>query len=217
MIKENIKSILDEISDYDAKLIAVSKTRTIEEILEAYESGIRDFGENHVQELIKKRELLPKDIRWHMIGHLQTNKVKDLLKDSIYLIHSVDSIKLAKEINKRSSIKQDILLEVNIGEEESKYGFKPSFDELKKVLDEIKDLNNINVVGLMCVAPNTDKPIDNKKYFDKLRILNEKLGLKVLSMGMSNDYDVAIKCGSTYIRVGTKIFGKREYKKKINN
>ena len=217
MIKDNIKSILDEISDYDAKLIAVSKTRTIEEILEAYNVGIRDFGENHVQELVKKRELLPKDIRWHMIGHLQTNKVKDLLKDSIYLIHSVDSIKLAKEINKRSSIKQDILLEVNIGEEESKYGFKPSFDELKKVLDEIKELENINVVGLMCVAPNTDNPIDNKKYFDKLRLLNDKLGLKVLSMGMSNDYDVAIKCGSTYIRVGTKIFGKREYKKKINN
>ena len=215
MIKDNIKSILDEISDYDAKLIAVSKTRTVEEILEAYNVGIRDFGENHVQEL--KREVLPKDIRWHMIGHLQTNKVKDLLKESIYLIHSVDSIKLAKEINKRSSIKQDILLEVNIGEEESKYGFIPSFDELKKVLDEIKDLNNINVVGLMCVAPNTDNPIDNKKYFDKLRLLNDKLGLKVLSMGMSNDYDVALKCGSTYIRVGTKIFGKREYKKKINN
>ena len=217
MIKDNIKSILDEINGYDAKLIAVSKTRTMEEILEAYNVGIRDFGENHVQELVKKRELLPKDIRWHMIGHLQTNKVKDLLKDSIYLIHSVDSIKLAKEINKRSSIKQDILLEVNIGEEESKYGFKPSFDELKKVLDEIKELENINVVGLMCVAPNTDNPIDNKKYFDKLRLLNDKLGLKVLSMGMSNDYDVAIKCGSTYIRVGTKIFGKREYKKKINN
>ena len=217
MIKDNIKSILDEISDYDAKLIAVSKTRTVEEILEAYNVGIRDFGENHVQELVKKREVLPKDIRWHMIGHLQTNKVKDLLKESIYLIHSVDSIKLAKEINKRSSIKQDILLEVNIGEEESKYGFIPSFDELKKVLDEIKDLNNINVVGLMCVAPNTDNPIDNKKYFDKLRLLNDKLGLKVLSMGMSNDYDVALKCGSTYIRVGTKIFGKREYKKKINN
>lgn len=217
MIKENIKSILDEINGYDAKLIAVSKTRTVEEILEAYNVGIRDFGENHVQELVKKRVLLPKDIRWHMIGHLQTNKVKDLLKDSVYLIHSVDSIKLAKEINKRSSIKQDILLEVNIGEEESKYGFKPSFDELKKVLDEIKDLNNINVVGLMCVAPITDNPINNKKYFDKLRILNDKLGLKVLSMGMSNDYDVALKCGSTYIRVGTKIFGKREYKKKINN
>ena len=217
MIKDNIKSILDEISDYDAKLIAVSKTRTIEEILEAYNVGIRDFGENHVQELVKKREVLPKDIRWHMIGHLQTNKVKDILKDSVYLIHSVDSIKLAKEINKRSSIKQDILLEVNIGEEESKYGFKPSFDELKKVLDEIKELENINVVGLMCVAPNTDNPIDNKKYFDKLRLLNDKLGLKVLSMGMSNDYDVAIKCGSTYIRVGTKIFGKRVYKKKINN
>ena len=217
MIKDNIKSILDEISDYDAKLIAVSKTRTVEEILEAYNVGIRDFGENNLQELVKKREVLTKDIRWHMIGHLQTNKVKDLLKESIYLIHSVDSIKLAKEINKRSSIKQDILLEVNIGEEESKYGFIPSFDELKKVLDEIKDLNNINVVGLMCVAPNTDNPIDNKKYFDKLRLLNDKLGLKVLSMGMSNDYDVALKCGSTYIRVGTKIFGKREYKKKINN
>ena len=109
------------------------------------------------------------------------------------------------------------MLEVNIGEEESKYGFKPSFDELKKVLDEINNLNNINVVGLMCVAPNTDNPIDNKKYFDKLRLLNEKLGLKVLSMGMSNDYDVAIKCGSTYIRVGTKIFGKREYKKRLIN
>ena len=103
MIKDNIKSILDEISDYDAKLIAVSKTRTMEEILEAYNVGIRDFGENHVQELVKKRELLPKDIRWHMIGHLQTNKVKDLLKESVYLLHSVDSIKLAKEINKRAN------------------------------------------------------------------------------------------------------------------
>ena len=213
MIKDNIKSILDEISDYDAKLIAVSKTRTIEEILEAYNVGIRDFGENHVQELVKKRVLLPKDIRWHMIGHLQTNKVKDLLKDSIYLIHSVDSIKLAKEINKRSSIKQDILLEVNIGEEESKYGFKPSFDELKKVLDEIKELENINVVGLMCVAPNTDNPIDNKKYFDKLRLLNDKLGLKVLSMGMSNDYKIALEYNSNYIRIGTNIFGERDYKK----
>ena len=117
MIKENIKSILDEISDYDAKLIAVSKTRTMEEILEAYNVGIRDFGENHVQELVKKRELLPKDIRWHMIGHLQTNKVKDIIKRNIYLIESVDSIKLVNTINKEA-IKNNkiinILIEVNI-------------------------------------------------------------------------------------------------------
>ena len=213
MIKENIKIIEKEIEEFDTKLICVSKTRTNEEILEAYNEGERDFGENHVQELIKKREELPKDINWHMIGHLQTNKVKDLLKDKVFLIHSVDSIKLAKEINKRSSIKQDILLEINIANEESKYGFNPDEKLLKETLKEIQELENINCIGLMCVAPNTSNPEENTKYFNKLKDLGNNLNLKVLSMRMSNDYIYACKCGSTYIRVGTKIFGERDYSK----
>lgn len=213
MIKENIKKIEKEIEEFDTKLICVSKTRTNEEILEAYNEGERDFGENHVQELIKKREELPKDINWHMIGHLQTNKVKDLLKDKVFLIHSVDSIKLAKEINKRTTTKQDILLEVNIANEESKYGFIPDEKLLIETLNEIKELENINCIGLMCVAPNTTNPEENTKYFNLLKELSNKLNLKVLSMGMSNDYIYACKCGSTYIRVGTKIFGERDYSK----
>ena len=213
MIKENILKIEKEIENYNTKLICVSKTRTNEEILEAYNTGERDFGENHVQELIKKREELPKDINWHMIGHLQTNKVKDLLKDKIFLIHSVDSIKLAKEINKRTDNIQDILLEINIANEESKYGFSPEEKLLKEVLNEIKELEHINCIGLMCVAPNTPNPEENIKYFNKLKDLANSLNLKVLSMGMSNDYIYASKCGSTYIRVGTKIFGERDYSK----
>ena len=213
MIKENIEKVLKDINNYDTKLICVSKTRTNEEILEAYNTGIRDFGENHVQELIKKREELPKDINWHMIGHLQTNKVKDLLKDKVFLIHSIDSIKLAKEINKRSSIKQDILLEINIANEESKYGFIPDEKLLKEILKEIQELENINCIGLMCVAPNTTNPEENTKYFNKLKDLGNTLNLKVLSMGMTNDYIYASKCGSTYIRVGTAIFGARDYSK----
>lgn len=213
MIKENILKIEKEIENYNTKLICVSKTRTNEEILEAYNAGERDFGENHVQELIKKREELPKDINWHMIGHLQTNKVKDLLKDKIFLIHSVDSIKLAKEINKRTESIQDILLEINIANEESKYGFNPDEKILKEVLNEIKDLKHINCIGLMCVAPYTPNPEENTKYFNKLKDLAKSLNLKVLSMGMSNDYIYASKCGSTYIRVGTKIFGERDYSK----
>ena len=213
MIKENIEVIEKEIKNYETKLICVSKTRTNEEILEAYNAGERDFGENHVQELIKKREELPKDINWHMIGHLQTNKVKDLLKDKVFLIHSVDSIKLAKEINKRTTTKQDILLEVNIANEESKYGFIPDEKLLIETLNEIKELENINCIGLMCVAPNTTNPEENTKYFNLLKELSNKLNLKVLSMGMSNDYIYACKCGSTYIRVGTKIFGERDYSK----
>ena len=213
MIKENIKEIKEEIKDYNTKLICVSKTRTNEEILEAYNEGERDFGENHVQELIKKREELPKDINWHMIGHLQTNKVKDLLKDKVFLIHSVDSIKLAKEINKRTETIQDILLEINIANEESKYGFIPDEKLLKEILNEIKELEHINCIGLMCVAPNTPNPEENTKYFNKLKDLSNKLNLNILSMGMSNDYIYACKCGSTYIRVGTKIFGERDYSK----
>ncbi len=211
MIKDNIIKILNEIKDYDTKLICVSKTRSNDEIMEAYNAGVRDFGENHVQELVRKRDSLPKDIRWHMIGHLQTNKVKELLDKDVFLIHSVDSIKLAKEINKRARVKQDILLEINIANEESKYGFKPDYLSLKEVLNEINLLDNINCIGLMCVAPNTDSPIDNDKYFKLMVELKEKLNLKVLSMGMTNDYLIAIKNNSNYIRVGTGIFGERDY------
>ena len=213
MIKDNILKIEKEIEEFDTRLICVSKTRTNEEILEAYNAGERDFGENHVQELVKKREELPKDINWHMIGHLQTNKVKDLLKDKVFLIHSVDSIKLAKEINKRTESIQDILLEINIASEESKYGFIPDEKLLNETLKEIKELDHINCIGLMCVAPNTSNPEENTKYFNKLKDLATLLNLKVLSMGMSNDYIYAAKSGSTYIRVGTKIFGERDYSK----
>ena len=213
MIEKNINEIQKEIKEYDTKLICVSKTRSCEEIMEAYKIGIRDFGENIPQELIKKREALPKDIRWHMIGHLQTNKVKDLLKESIFLIHSVDSIKLAKEISKRSLSSQDILLEVNIAEEESKYGFLPNKDTLLEVLQKIKNLPNIHCIGLMCVAPNTSFPESNTKYFKKLKGLSNFLDLPIVSMGMSNDYIYACKCGASYIRVGTAIFGERNYTK----
>ena len=211
MIKDNINNILQELQN--SQLIAVSKTKPVEDILEAYEVGIRDFGENHVQEILEKYDKLPKDIRWHMIGHLQTNKVKDII-DKVFLIHSVDSIKLAKEINKQA-IKKDlvmnVLIELNIANEESKYGFK--VEELDDALKEINELDHIKVLGLMCVAPNTDNPENNRKYFKLMRELKEKNNLEILSMGMSNDYKIAIEEGSTYIRVGTKIFGERNYNK----
>ena len=212
MIKDNINNILQELQN--SKLIAVSKTKPVEDILEAYEAGIRDFGENHVQEILEKYNKLPKDIRWHMIGHLQTNKVKDII-DKVFLIHSVDSIKLAKEINKQA-IKKDlvmnVLIELNIANEESKYGFK--VEELDDALKEINELDHVKVLGLMCVAPNTDNPESNRKYFRLMRELKEKNNLEILSMGMSNDYKIADEEGSTYIRVGTKIFGERDYTKK---
>ncbi len=213
MIKDNIHKILDSINN-NTQLICVSKTRSNAEIMEAYNMGMRDFGENHVNELIEKRKSLPKDIRWHMIGHLQTNKVKALLEDDVFLIHSVDSIKLANEINKRARKRQDILLEINIAGEEAKYGFKPDTLEIKNVLDIINNLENINCIGLMCVAPNTSNPEDNRKYFELLKKIGNNTGLNTLSMGMTNDYIIASEVGSTYIRVGTGIFGERDYTKK---
>ncbi len=213
MIQNNIKKILDDINNYNTKLICVSKTRSNDEIMEAYNMGMRDFGENHVQELIRKREELPKDINWHMIGHLQTNKVKDLLKEEVFLIHSVDSIKLANEINKRALKKQDILLEVNIACEESKYGFIPEKSVLEDAINQINELPNINCIGLMCVAPNTLNPEDNIKYFKLIRELADYLNLSIVSAGMTNDYIYACEEGSNYIRIGTAIFGERNYNK----
>ena len=212
MIEDNIKEITKYLNN-DCTLIAVSKTKPIEMIEEAYKIGIRDFGENHVQELVQKINKLPNDIRWHMIGHLQTNKVKDII-GKVYLIHSVDTIKLAKEIDKQSKKNNtitNILLELNIANEESKYGFK--IEELDNAIKEIQLLTNIKIKGLMCVAPFTQTPEDNRIYFKEMKELKDKYNLEILSMGMSNDYTIAIEEGSNYIRVGTKIFGERNYKK----
>ena len=211
MIKDNVNKILKELKN--SKLIAVSKTKPVSDIREAYEVGIRDFGENHVQEILEKIDKLPDDIRWHMIGHLQTNKVKDIV-DKAYLIHSVDSVKLAKEIDKQAKKKNlvvNILLEVNIALEESKYGFK--VEELDDAINEISLLSNVYIKGLMCVAPYTPTPEDNRKYFKEMVSLKNKYKLDILSMGMSNDYLIADEEGSTYVRIGTKIFGERDYTK----
>lgn len=212
-IKDSIANINNEIKGSCAKLIGVTKTKPVEMILEAYSAGLRDFGENHTNELLAKIDELPKDIRWHMIGHLQTNKVKALLKKDIFLIHSVDSLKLAETINKFAGAynkKQNVLLEVNITGESSKTGY--SLSELYTDIPNLIKLQNINILGLMCVAKKGESSV---KYFEKLKQImtdiNNKfnINLKELSMGMTNDYVDAIKCGATYIRVGRAIFGER--------
>ena len=221
MVKENLEEIKKETEKYQYTLIAVSKTKPNELIMEAYNEGIRHFGENHVNELIEKIETLPKDIKWHMIGHLQTNKVRQLLKHNIYLIQSVDSLKLAKEIDKESKKLNkitNILIEVNISNEESKYGIKE--EDLINTIIDISSLTNIKILGLMTVGVNG---IDNKENFTKLRKLFldidkiniNNVSMKYLSMGMSNDYLTALECESNMIRIGTKIFGEREYKKGV--
>ncbi len=209
-----MKEVIDNIKSKcgsKCTLIAVSKTKSVEMIKEVYDLGIRDFGENKVQELLSKIDILPSDIKWHMIGHLQTNKVKDIV-GKVFLIHSVDSIKLAYEINKQSikkNIVSNILIEINIANEQSKYGFK--IDEVSFAIDEIKKLSNVCILGFMCVAPYQDNPLDNEVYFKKMKDLKEKYNFNILSMGMSNDYEVALKYNASYIRIGTLIFGKREY------
>lgn len=228
MIKENIELVQNEIDKANkkagrtedvAKLIAVSKTKPIELLEEAYDAGMRDFGENKVQELCDKYEKLPADIRWHMIGHLQTNKVKYIV-DKAYLIHSVDSYKLAKEISKEATKKNvvsKILIEVNVASEDSKFGV--TVDETENLIREIALLPNIEVHGLMTVAPFVENGEDNRAIFKKLKQLfvdiKEKnidnVIMETMSMGMSGDYEVAVEEGATYVRVGTKIFGERDY------
>lgn len=217
MIEENLRKINDEIKNKNVTLIAVSKTKPIEDIMAAYNFGQRDFGENYVQELLSKIDNLPSDINWHLIGHLQTNKVKDVV-GKVKLIQSVDSIKLAEKISKeagKKNIVQDILLEINLGKEESKTGIIE--EDLDNILNNIKNLPNIRILGLMGVVPNRD---NNKKLFTHLKelanIYNEKyhsfsIDLSIISMGMSHDYLDAIECGSNMIRVGTNIFGERNY------
>ena len=209
-MKEKVFNIIRECGN-SCTLIAVSKTKSVEMIKEVYDLGVRDFGENKVQELLSKMDKLPSDIRWHMIGHLQSNKVKDIV-GKVYMIHSVDSIKLAKEIEK-NALKKDvivkILCEINIASEESKYGF--SVDEVDYAIKEIKKMKNIELCGLMCVAPYQENPEENRKYFIKMKELKSKYNLDILSEGMSNDYKIALDEGSNYIRIGTLIFGERDY------
>lgn len=203
-------------------LVAVSKTRSPEEINTAIDAGITDIGENKVQEIMDKYDDI-KPVRWHMIGHLQTNKVKYII-DKVFMIHSVDSYKLAAEIDKRSGKSgkvMDILIQVNSAHEESKFGI--STDETEKLIMEILETcENIRIRGLMCIAPYADDPEDIKIYFDEVkkqydqfgRIEHPRLDFKYLSMGMSHDFPVAIQSGSNLVRVGSAIFGERDYSKK---
>ena len=200
-------------------LIAVSKTKPAEMISDVYNCGIREFGENKVQEITAKSEILPNDINWHMIGHLQRNKVKQVI-DKTVLIHSVDSIRLAEAISKEAVAKNitvSILLEVNVAEEDTKFGF--SLEETPLVLEQIAALPGLFVRGLMTSAPFVDNPEENRKYFKQLKDLCVDLigknidntSMDFLSMGMTNDYEVAIEEGATHVRVGTAIFGERYY------
>ncbi len=203
----------------DVTLIAVSKTKPLEDLRQAYEAGARDFGENKVQELTEKIPNLPSDIRWHMIGHLQRNKVKYIV-DKVYMIHSVDSLRLAEEIS-REAIKKNltvkILMEVNVAQEDSKFGVP--VEEAPQLAGEIAKLPGISLEGLMTVAPYVSDAEENRKVFSQLRQLAvdisgkniDNISMNVLSMGMTGDYEVAIEEGASLVRVGTGIFGERSY------
>lgn len=203
----------------EVTLIAVSKTKPVAMLEEAYQAGCRHFGENKVQELVEKYEVMPKDIKWHMIGHLQRNKVKYIV-DKVFLIHSVDSLRLAEEISKEAVKKQvtvNILVEVNVAKEESKFG--TTEEEALKLVEEISKLPGILIKGLMTIAPYVENSEENRQYFAKLRQLSvdimhkniDNISMDVLSMGMTGDYQVAVEEGATYVRVGTGIFGERDY------
>ena len=208
----SLNSIKDEI-DKKVKIVVVSKTRSKKEILDIYNKNYRDFGENKVQEILEKHEKLPKDIRWHFIGHLQTNKVKYIIP-FISLVHSVDSLKLLKEINKRAKAKNKIincLIQVKIANEESKYGFK--INEISDVMSYASELEHILIKGLMGMATNTDNNNLIDKEFNLLNTEFKKYKSKifnVLSMGMSNDYKLAISNESNMIRLGSIIFEVRK-------
>ena len=214
-VKNQISIINDEIKD-KAELIAVSKTRSIEEIIEAYDQGQKKFGENRVNELVEKYDNLPKDIEWHMIGHLQKNKVKYISK-FISLIHSLDRLSLAKEIDKNAKKENrsiDCLIQIKISNDESKYGLNPKL--LDSFYIDLKQFENINIVGLMAMATFTKDQNLIDQEFREMESLFKKIktnypNFKILSIGMSDDYLLAISNGSNMIRVGSKIFGKRNY------
>ncbi len=220
-ISESIQQINASLPS-STKLIAVSKTHPAEAIEEAYAAGMRDFGENKVQELAAKAEILPKDIRWHMIGHLQTNKVK-YIAPFVHLIHSVDSLHLLQTISKeavKNNRTINYLLEVHIAQEESKFGLSPV--QVVPLIQEIMDANlpNVRLCGLMCMATNTDDADEIRNEFRAVSTLFKYIKSSYfandehfaqLSMGMSHDYKIAAEEGSTYVRVGTAIFGARDY------
>lgn len=228
MIQENLAIVEEHILSAcagsgrnrdDVTLIAVSKTKPLEMLLEAYDLGCRDFGENKVQELVEKYEQMPKDIRWHMIGHLQRNKVKYIV-DKVYLIHSVDSLRLAEEISKeavKKNVNVSILVEVNVADEKSKFGI--TVEETISLVEAIAQLPNIVIKGLMTIAPYVENSEENRLYFAKLKqiyvdIIHKNIDnvfMEELSMGMTGDYEVAIEEGATLVRVGTGIFGERQY------
>ncbi|MDC6386822.1 YggS family pyridoxal phosphate-dependent enzyme [Flagellimonas taeanensis] len=216
-IKDNLLNIKSELPE-GVTLVAVSKTKPNGDILEAYEAGQRVFGENKVQEMVQKWEELPKDIEWHMIGHLQRNKVK-YMAEFVSLIHGVDSLKLLKEIDKQAE-KHDrtisCLLQMHIAEEDTKFGLDAS--ELEELLhsDDFKSMKNVEIVGLMGMATFTSDEAQIRKEFAQLKStfdgLRKKLpGISILSMGMSGDYTIAIEEGSTMVRIGSSIFGSRNY------
>ncbi|MEJ6736376.1 MAG: YggS family pyridoxal phosphate-dependent enzyme [Flavobacteriales bacterium] len=210
-IPQNIQKIKREIPE-TATLVAVSKTKPNQAIQEAYDSGQRVFGENKVQELVQKYEDLPKDIEWHLIGHLQTNKVKYIAL-FVNMIHAVDSMKLLKEINKQARKNERVincLLQIKIAEEESKFGLSKTETENILNSEEIKQLTNIKIAGFMGMASNSSDKSQIKEEFNSLHIFfKQHPQLTILSMGMSNDYKIAIQEGSTMIRVGSTIFGRR--------
>ena len=234
MIRENIEHVENTIDEAcrqsgrnrsEVTLIAVSKTKPVEMLKEAYETGCRDFGENKVQELVDKYEVLPKDIRWHMIGHLQRNKVKYIV-DKVYLIHSVDSLRLAEEISKEAAKKNvdvNILVEVNVAGEETKFG--TGCEEAKQLVRDIAQLPHVHIQGLMTIAPYVQNPEENRPVFRQLKKLSVDIAAKninnvtmsVLSMGMTGDYQVAVQEGATMVRVGTGIFGERDYSKQAQD
>lgn len=228
MLKENLSSVEYRVAEAcrrsgrprsEVKLIAVSKTKPVEMLQEIYDAGMRDFGENKPQEIKEKYPQLPADIRWHMIGHLQRNKIKYII-DKVCMIHSVESVRLAEAIQEEAAkrnIVMPVLVEVNAAKEASKYGIMP--EEAEAFVREISILPNIHVNGLMTIAPFTENPEDNRIYFRCLKKLSVDIQKKNidnvtmcdLSMGMTGDYEVAIEEGATMVRVGTGIFGERFY------
>ena len=215
-IQENLKTIEATIPAH-VILVAVSKTKPVEDLQEAYAAGMRDFGENKIQEMCDKYEVLPKDIRWHMIGHVQTNKVK-YMAPFVHLIHGVDSLKLLKEIHKQAQKNNrviDVLLQQFIADEETKFGLDE--EEIQQIMqEEIQHLPNVRVVGLMGMATFTEDESQIREEFRSLKsnfdsLKNNFENLTILSMGMSGDYQIAIEEGSTMVRIGSSIFGHRNY------
>ena len=231
MLKDNFETVEKNVANACARagrdrsevtLIAVSKTKPVEMLREVYDAGARDFGENKVQEICEKYDKLPSDIKWHMIGHLQRNKVKQVI-DKVTLIHSVDSYRLAQEISvqaQKKGLSIPILIEVNIAGEESKFGI--SADDTIQLVEEIAALPNLKIQGLMTIAPYVVDPEENRLYFRQIKQLSvdiknkniDNVSMNILSMGMTGDYEVAIEEGATMVRVGTGIFGARNYNTK---